>query len=74
MNRPNLTIHATSMLRAQEAKLTATQRKQINRWADDVEARRLARGIDAEDARPDHFDVPVLDSRGAPIGTMTYTI
>ena len=44
MNRPNLAIHANSMLRAQATKLTASQRRQINRWADDVEARRLARG------------------------------
>lgn len=73
MNRPNIAIRSESMTYAQATKLTKAQRKQINQWADDVEARRIARG-DTEDARPVRFEVPVLDRNDFLIGHVAYKI
>lgn len=74
MQKPQITVTAQSMIYAQAARLTRTQRASITAWADDVEARRLARGVDAEDARPETFQAPVVDSIGVLIGHIAYTI
>lgn len=72
--RPDIVIYAQSMVRAQATTLTRASRKLINEWADAVEAHRLARGEDAEDARPARFTVPVIDRRNTTIGHVTYEI
>jgi hypothetical protein len=72
--RPDVVIYSQSMVRAQATVLTRGQRKLINQWADAVEARRLARGEDAEDARPTRFAVRVLDRNDVLIGHVTYEI
>jgi hypothetical protein len=74
MKKPNLTIAAESMIRAQAVKLTKTQRTAVAAWADEVEARRLARGEDAEGARPRTFTVPVIAATGALLGHVAYNI
>ena len=72
--RPDIVIYAQSMVRAQATTLTRASRKLINEWADAVEARRLARGEDADDARPTRFSVPVVDRANVTIGHVTYEI
>lgn len=72
--RPNFTISSESVLYAQATKLTKAQRREINAWADNVEARRLARGVDAEDARPERFQVEVRDRNNVLIGHVDYAI
>lgn len=72
--RPDIVIYAQSMVRAQATTLTRAARKLINEWADTVEARRIARGVDAEDARPERFEVPVMDRRNTTIGHVTFEI
>jgi hypothetical protein len=72
--RPTFTISAQSMIYAQAAKLTKAQRREIDAWADNVEARRLARGVDAEDARPERFQIEVRDRNNVLIGHMDYAI
>lgn len=72
--RPDIVIYAQSMVCAQATTLTRAARKLINEWADAVEARRLARGVDAEDARPERFEVPVMDRRNTTIGHVTFEI
>lgn len=72
--RPDITITASSMIYAQGARLTKTDRAQLTAWADDVERRRIAKGFDAEDARPTHYSAPVIDTHGALIGHMRYAI
>jgi hypothetical protein len=72
--RPAFTISAQSMIYAQAAKLTKTQRREITAWADNVEGGRLARGVDAEDARPERFQVEVRDRNNVLIGHMDYAI
>jgi hypothetical protein len=74
MNRPNITIHAEDMLTAQGAILSADARRKMNEWADAVEDKRLARGEDAEGARPERFNVPVIDRTGALLGHLVYSI
>lgn len=73
-NRPDIVIYSQSMVRAQATTLTRGQRRLINQWADAVEARRIARGEDADDARPARFSVPVVDRNDVTIGHVTYEI
>lgn len=73
-NRPAIVIYSQSMVRAQATILSRASRKLINQWADRVEARRLARGEDAEDARPERYQVPVLDRNDVLIGHVVYEI
>lgn len=72
--RPAFTISAESMIYAQATQLTKTQRRAVDAWADSVEARRLARGVDAEDARPERFQVEVRDRNNVLIGHVAYAI
>lgn len=72
--RPNLTISAESMYYAQAVKLTPAQLRDIAAWADDVEARRIARGDDVDFARPEQFRVPVRTRHDVLIGHMVYAI
>lgn len=75
MNRPNITITAPDMLRAQGVKLSKAQMRQISTWADAVAAKRIARGEDADDSRPTRFNVPVNDVySGALLGHIAYAI
>jgi hypothetical protein len=72
--RPQLTISAESMYYAQAVKLTPAQLRDIAAWADDVEARRIARGDDVDFARPEQFRVPVRTRHDVLIGHMVYAI
>jgi len=72
--RPDIVIYAQSMVTAQATTLTRASRKLINQWADAVETHRLARGEDAELARPERFSVPVVDRANVTIGHVTYEI
>lgn len=72
--RPNIVIRSESMIYAQTTWLRVGERQALSAWADDIEARRIARGEDAEDARPSSYAVPVLDRNDVLIGHVTYRI
>lgn len=71
--RPTVTISAENMIYAQAVRLPKATLKAIDDWADNVEARRAARG-ETEDARPRRFDVPVRDRNNTLIGHVSYSL
>lgn len=70
MTRPDMTIYANSMRKAQAARISPEQRAAIHAWADRIQAARESRG--ELDARPKQFSVPVRDDLGILIGHVVF--